>query len=75
MSDTVHKLAVELALQHSIRIKNAVDTYPPGAIKLVQCPACDKDLWRMWRPADDGEPPRCDYWRRAVALGLVGTLT
>lgn len=71
MSDTVARLAADMAVRHVPRVEDAVDTYPPGAYKMVQCRACDGDLWRMWRPSEDGEVPQCEFWRRAHELGVL----
>lgn len=64
----VRELAVQLAEGHRPVQKRDVMAYVEQY--LVQCPACDRDTWQVWRPGDD-RPVECAGWRRAVELGLV----
>lgn len=65
--DPVYDFAVEMAGQHRPRIKR--DSMAHVVQYLVQCAACDRDVWQIWREGDPAVV--CDFWTRALALGLV----
>lgn len=65
--DPVRDLATEMAERHRPRKKRDVMAYVEQY--LVQCGACDRDAWQIWREGDPAVV--CDFWTRALALGLV----
>lgn len=40
-----------------------------GGQYLIRCKACDGNSWHLWVPGD--KPVECDFWKRAIELGLV----
>jgi hypothetical protein len=68
VSDEIRRLAEIMAEQH--RPVSKPDVMAVVEQYTVQCAACDRNTWTLWRP---GDLPYlgCEIWQRAVALGLV----
>lgn len=65
--EQIREFAATLAEGHRPRRKR--DTMAYVEQYLVQCPACDRDTWQIWR---EGDPAvECVPWRLAVEMGLV----
>lgn len=61
------QFAKKMAEQHRPRKKPDPCAYREQW--LVQCSACDRDLWRVWQTGDPEYS--CEIWREALRQGLV----